>query len=190
MTTWIADLPEVDDGDFVDETDYNNILNNVRNIYERILAVEAQAGGGIPLNGACLWYGLASQVPAGWHIMDGTNGLMNILDKFVMGASVDGDVGVTGGAPSHLHVSQNLPIYSTTHHHSVTVSMPSPGYNPAYGPYYGYGNNGAEPMAGIHTHSVSGDIGENGAHTHTVGNTSSNEALPPYKRLYWIGRVG
>jgi hypothetical protein len=182
--SWIPNLPEVIDGGFVDETDYNNILNNVRNIYERILAVEAQTGGGIPLNGACLWYGLASQVPNGWHIMDGTNGLLNMLSKFVMGASADGDVGVTGGASSHLHTNQSLPVYSTTHNHAISINTAT--NSPVY---YGYGDNGSEPMAGSHTHPVTGNTGENGAHNHTVSNTSSDASLPPYKQLYWIGRT-
>jgi hypothetical protein len=106
-----------------------------------------------------------------------------------MGASIDGDVGVTGGASSHLHTNQSLPVYSTTHNHSISITLPSPNYNAAYGPYYGYGDNGPTPMAGIHTHSLTGDAGENGAHNHTVSNTSSDASLPPYKQLYWIGRT-
>jgi hypothetical protein len=131
-----------------------------------------------------LWYGLASQVPDGWHIMDGSNGLMNMLGKFAMGAAIDGDVGLAGGSASHLHTNQNLPTYSTLHNHAIDITAQN------LIVYLNVQHVGSGCyLIGPHAHQVTGDSGDNGAHGHTVSVTSIDGSLPPYKRLYWIGRI-
>ncbi|GAH68183.1 unnamed protein product, partial [marine sediment metagenome] len=41
--------------------------------------------------------------PAGWHLCDGTNGTVNLLDKFIVCAGAGLDVGGVGGSTSHKH---------------------------------------------------------------------------------------
>jgi len=61
----------------------------------------AMAGGGIPAGLVAMWYGLAANCPAGWHICDGTVGTPDLRGKFIKGAAVD--AGGSGGAATHTH---------------------------------------------------------------------------------------
>lgn len=68
-----------------------------------------------------LWYGAATNVPAGWVICDGTNGTPDMRNRVPRGSSNDTELGASGGAdtaslPSHTH-----PI--TVAGHALTVSQ-------------------------------------------------------------------
>jgi hypothetical protein len=54
----------------------------------------------IPTNTIWMWFGTAATVPAGWAICDGTGGTPDLTGRFPLGATIDGDLGVTGGAQS------------------------------------------------------------------------------------------
>lgn len=50
-----------------------------------------------------LWSGAEADIPAGWHICDGTGGTINLQDKFIVGAGNTYAVADTGGATTHTH---------------------------------------------------------------------------------------
>ena len=51
----------------------------------------------------CLWSGAVEDIPAGWHLCDGTAGTPDLRDKFIIGAGSTYGVGDTGGSDSHDH---------------------------------------------------------------------------------------
>ena len=121
--------------------------------------VTSLVGDGLPINTVVMWYGTAATVPNGWAICDGTGGTPDLRSKFVQGATIDGDVGTTGGLasttsssdglhnhsnmtvngtvltegqlPSHTHAVGTLAIDTVSDHiHQNFLSTPSP-YNGA-----------------------------------------------------------
>jgi hypothetical protein len=50
-----------------------------------------------------LWSGAIVDIPAGWHLCDGTGGTPDLRDRFVVGAGTDYEPGDTGGADHHTH---------------------------------------------------------------------------------------
>ncbi len=50
-----------------------------------------------------MWSGAIVDIPAGWHICDGNDGTINLLDKFIIGAGATFNPAATGGASEHNH---------------------------------------------------------------------------------------
>lgn len=50
-----------------------------------------------------IWSGAIVDIPDGWHLCDGTDGTVDLRDKFVMAAGSSYDPHDTGGAASHTH---------------------------------------------------------------------------------------
>lgn len=51
----------------------------------------------------CLWSGAIADIPAGWHICDGTDGTPDLRNRFIVGA---GDIYApddAGGSDTHQH---------------------------------------------------------------------------------------
>ena len=43
-----------------------------------------------------MWSGDLSEIPSGWFLCDGDNGTPDLSDKFILGTTVNGDIGDTG----------------------------------------------------------------------------------------------
>lgn len=136
-----------------------------------------------PIGSITIFGASASSIPRGWNICNGTSGTVDLRDKFVYGASIDGDVGTTGGG-GHSHTNSNT---GSDGAHTHTASMSS-----------GVGSNSSiaqdtgqqdVPNSG-HSHSVASQTSSSsGAHTHTVPNSNSTLSTPPYVKLNYIQRV-
>lgn len=50
-----------------------------------------------------VWSGAVIDIPGGWQICDGTNGTVDLRDRFLVGAGTTYAVGATGGATTHGH---------------------------------------------------------------------------------------
>lgn len=50
-----------------------------------------------------LWSGAIVDIPAGWHLCDGTAGTPDLRDRFVVGAGTTYNPGDVGGASTHQH---------------------------------------------------------------------------------------
>lgn len=50
-----------------------------------------------------MWFKPIADIPDGWGLCDGTQGLPDLRDKFIKGAPVDTDPGGTGGSQTHRH---------------------------------------------------------------------------------------
>lgn len=71
-----------------------------------------------PLKGEIkMFSGLASEIPEGWHICDGTEGTPNLIDRFIKASTTAGETGGSEGGEITLS-SSNLPA----HTHEVEVT--------------------------------------------------------------------
>jgi hypothetical protein len=68
----------------------------------------------------CMWQGIT--VPGGWQICDGTNSTPDLRNRFVTGAGVQADIGVTGGNNSLSLGTNELPA----HTHTGTTAAAAP----------------------------------------------------------------
>ncbi len=182
MTDWTAFSGNQENGVLVTVEMLQQIINNTKNIYERILVLQSLAGGITPVGAILLWSGSASTIPDGFQLADGTNGTPDLRGKFVMGISStedDDDLLTTGGETQHTH---SMGTISTASAHTHTVYM---GYSD--GLYYGASGAVSVAHSG-HFHNWSAVTGSSGSHTHT-GTYTASDNLPPYTKYYWIARI-
>lgn len=118
-----------------------------------------------------MFYGDAADIPSGWS--------MTLNDKFVYGASSDGEVGNTTTATSHTHTQPTTGASSHTHSKSGLSTG-----GPTTTGDAGIGATGVASSS--HTHTYSFTTGSGGSHSHSMGSTNSGSLLPPYKKLYYI----
>lgn len=143
----------------------------------------------LPIGSIIMWKNAISSIPEGWQICDGSNGTPDLRGKFVMGASIDGDVGVNAAEASHVHSRPASTSTDGAHQHttSVGVGNTGDGVNSSSTTY-----EGISAASKGHGHSgISGNTsGATGSHAHTVGgNTNSQTPTPPFMKLYYIMRV-
>lgn len=127
----------------------------------------------LPIGTIIAWENLS--IPSGWAVCDGTAGTPNLVDKFIRGASVDGDVRGTGGAAIHTHTNSSTGSRAA-HDHGSNKSG-NVGGGASEDSTVGSGLTVASPG---HTHSYNLGITAADAHSHTVGDTGSTSSLPKY----------
>jgi len=137
----------------------------------------------LPVNGIIMWDNPASGLPSELAICDGNNGTIDLQDKFIYGAAVDGDIGDTGGSLTHTHVNSDAPA-AGSHTHSVNKSSGG-SYSTKIASTYA----GTTVSKAGHSHNISGTTSSQANHTHTVPNTGAASSLPPYLKLYFIQRI-
>lgn len=164
----------------------------------------------IPAGVIVMWSGLVSAIPAGWALCDGSGGTPDLRHNFVLGAAVDGDVGVTGGSKDHQHelaggdataansndsagtpagivngASAGTPAGTIDAHTTVDALLAGSGTTLLTGP--GTHTFSGSAM-GNHSHTFSGSALAN--HTHTLsGLTDKAEHLPPFYKLAFIMKL-
>ena len=100
-------------------------------------------------------------IPTGWANQIGRGG------KMILGAALAGQVGTSGGAESHKHGSVTLSSVARHNHGGSQTAVTS-----WAGDRYGVGGTGGT-AAESHSHTLTMNIANNVAHSHTVGETSS-----------------
>lgn len=174
--------------------------------------------GFVPSGGIIAWSGLASAVPAGWLLCDGTNGTPNLHAKFLFGTVLDAENGEVGGnlsvatteAGSHTHTINNAGAHAhgggtggtaitiaqmPSHNHGGIVGTGQVAGTGYYDLYDGGNGDSAQTNTGLaggnqpHNHT----IGFDGTHSHSMfANGTHNhsvDVLPPYYRLAYIMRA-
>ena len=153
---------------------------------------ETPSGGSIPSGVIVMWSGSYNDIPAGWHLCDGTNGTPDLRDKFIYGVNTtygpgdDGDLGTTGGSTSHTHTYTEVP----SHTHTASISP-----NPHTHRLTTYAPGGSIPGSPGHYQSGSDYVGSTflsvtvnstGLPTCTTDPASS---VPPYYKLAFIMKL-
>jgi len=132
-----------------------------------------------------IWSGSSASIPSGWVLCDGTNSTPNLVDRFLVGAGGEYDVGATGGSKDAIIVA-----------HSHTASSEEAGnHRHGYktGDYIGGGSlyDSGDDRTN-YTRSYNTDYA--GSHSHTIsigtsGESGANKNLPPYYALCYIMKV-
>jgi hypothetical protein len=151
---------------------------------------------GVPAGVITMWSGLIAAIPSGWFLCNGANSTPDLRGRFVYGASIDGDVNVTGGSadaivvshthttPAHTHTASSNSRGAHTHTFGVRTSSATPGSGVATAIYAN--NTTATTISnGAHSHTItvaSGGAGTSG----TTGSSGTNANLPPYMKLAYI----
>ena len=174
---------------------------------------------GMPIGTIALWSGALATIPDGWQICDGTNGTVNLKDRFVVGAGSLYNPGTTGGSadavvPSHTHTATSTSTFTgtalPTHGHGITdnghghiLSTITRSVFDSTGGSSGYGQDspsGVGPDVAINTNVTGISVNAQSAGTpsgtvvtsttlSTEGVTASNRNLPPYYALYYIQKM-
>ena len=161
--------------------------------------IAAAVNAAVPPNIMARWHGSIATIPAGWILCDGQNGTPDLRDKFVVGAGGEYDVGETGGALTHGHIS-DLAAHALTiaempaHRHHVVVDAlgnnnltagTSLSVQRSAGGDTEYVLNSApgEPSIGR-----TSQMGEGTPHDHALTIDSANH-LPPYYALAYIMKI-
>jgi hypothetical protein len=129
-----------------------------------------------------MWQG--SVIPEKWAICDGTNGTIDLRNRFIYGRTRDTDAS-TGGENTHTHSGVNS---SSSGGHSHTGGAVTGGaasgsvqYNTSY--------SVATCAAAGHTHSwTGGAVQTDGEHSHSVSLASASYT-PPCMYLYYIMKI-
>jgi hypothetical protein len=144
-----------------------------------------------------MWSGSVASIPTGWRLCDGTNGTVDLRDKFVIGAGNGYAVGATGGAASVSSGSAGAHSHGgATGSHSLTLAE-IPSHTHSNGSYaLGYKADGNPVGAGWAldgTPQTTGAAGSGDAHSHTISteaaHTHTVATLPPFYALAFIQKT-
>lgn len=139
----------------------------------------------MPIGTIIAWENLT--IPANWAVCDGNNGTPNMVGRFVMGASVDGDVRATGGTDAHTHT---MPSTSTRVAHNHGGSKVIASGSPSGSVKATSGAGAFQAPSTSHTHgNVSVSITGTDSHAHTIGDTGSTSHVPQYITRVFIKRI-
>ena len=130
--------------------------------------------GGVPVGTVVSFTGLEADIPSDWSLCDGTNGTVDLRNRFIMGASDDATNGNTGGSADAVAVS-----HTHTANHDHTGSTNSTG---GHSHTANHSHTGTSASAGSHTHDIWVDHDAATSHggTQTIGKTVSPEQLSGY----------
>jgi microcystin-dependent protein len=131
------------------------------------------------------WFGLSTTVPDGWALCDGTNDTPNLIDKFIIGAGDNYNIGNTGGTfdavlPTHTHINT---VTNSTNSHSHTYAFTTGSAGTSHVGQPGDSSfatlNLSTNTAGDHTHTVT-------ISPASIGENPTDKNLPPYFSLFYI----
>lgn len=173
----------------VDGNDTFNIKMMLNDNWDAIDEKVALKSDGVPSGIITMWSGTYATIPTGWNLCNGTNGTPDLRDRFILGATVESDIGVTGGQHSVALTVDQMPSHNHTgtistdgsHTHTVTdayvADTSAGGYN---------GGTGGDPNT-----STTRTTSSAGSHTHTVtvnstGGGQAHENRPAFYKLAYI----
>jgi len=86
-----------------------------------IQGIQGEPGTDVPVGIIAMWGGLLVNIPANWHLCDGTTGTPDLRGLFIKGALAGVDPGATGGSATHGHTStQPTAAGESAHTHGYT----------------------------------------------------------------------
>ena len=97
-----------------------------------------------PIGGIIMFTGLLSSLTSGWAFCDGTNGTVDLRDSFILGATIEGEIGDTGGSADAIVVSHD----HTANHDHPNATTTNDGTHTHTVPYTSAGGSGTSTISG------------------------------------------
>lgn len=126
-------------------------------------AAAAALTAALPAGIIAIWSGTIASIPAGWQLADGTNGTVDLRDKFVFGAGPVTAVGTSGGAKTVTLSAAQMPVHNhgvndPTHGHTLfdpghTHGVNDPGHKHGSGNGLAFASNGGSGGIGSGTNA-------------------------------------
>lgn len=155
--------------------------------YVRLYWIKAIRATALPIGGIMMWDDVIANAPGGFYICDGAahNSLTtpDLRDDFIYGAAEDADVGLAGGAETHVHGNEYTGE-AGGHAHGLSLSF---GGSPSTKNASGY--EGTTVSLGGHGHGASTTSELDANHSHPVDDTDPASSLPLFLKLYFIMRT-
>jgi hypothetical protein len=138
-------------------------------------SVQQNGNALIPAGIIAMWAGLTTNVPAGWHLCDGTVGTPNLIGMFIVGAGPTGGGGPAAGQTGGTNVQTLTVSTAGAHSHGGVTGLSGahghPGsFTDAQGAHSHTGNTGAFALTinempthghGVGTQAIIGSAGGN-----------------------------
>lgn len=163
-------------GTAADTVAYPSTENNNRPPYYDCIFIKASSGAIINADTIGMWN--TASVPVNWReCTDGSNGAPALGNKYLRGATTDGNGGGTGGSLTHQHDLTHS--HSTSHSHTGTTGGSTSTRNTQ--------NGTPNQVSGIgqHTHPITLNAATVSTDTYT-GSVTSDTVEPAYKKLLAI----
>lgn len=119
----------------------------------------------IPIGSIIMWSGSIATIPSNWALCNGSNGTIDLRDRFIVGAGRDYAVSSVGGLSSVNLTIDQMP----KHNHGIAGST-----------WAGTGNGGS---------FMYGYLGNYGTAGQDQGGDQAHENRPPYYALAFIQRI-
>lgn len=120
----------------------------------------------IPKGSIIMYNGLASTIPNGWHICDGTNGTPNLIGQFIKASDICGE---TGGDSEIQILEENMPKHTHTFVGGQVTTSENGSHTHTIRGKYGKSDNANDRdclVTGLETDLIT--TSQTGAHTHTI----------------------
>jgi hypothetical protein len=131
-------------------------------LYEDPIADTAKVLASYPKGTILPFAGPSSSIPNCWHLCDGSNGTVNLLDRLPYGASGDGQIGQMDGQLTHTHAFDG----------GRTADADIGGFVPGHA-----------------FECCQGDHLQDHSHSFAGGTTHPSSNLPPVTRVYFIQKI-
>lgn len=195
MVVIISEIRYFQSSDLFTMERFNEMIQQINTNYanfEQELNNAIAGSISVPKGAIVVWSGAENNIPANWHLCDGTNGTPDLRDKFVLGAGNNYSVGQTGGSSTASLSVENMP----SHTHTITGSTSSDGSHSHDINYDSFGHGNTGTSYGLGSYSGSYGTSTAGEHTHTItataeatGGGQPHENMPPYYALCYIMRI-
>jgi len=151
--------------------------------YTKLNPFVASSGNTVPVKGdICLWTDDPANIPLGWKLCDGTNGTVDMRDRFVKSPDTVPEIPSTGGSNTHAHPGVIHTHSTSTPQHNHTGNLQTSYDNKNAGVH-----NDGYRMYPVHGHdtltSVSTKTMSHGSAT-TTAEDSDNQ--PAYRTVVYI----
>jgi len=138
------------------------------------MAIFENAGGGMIKGMVAMWLGATGSIPLGWKVCDGSNGTIDLRDKFIKTGQDLTQNGDTGGSNTHTHSA-------ISHTHTATGSHTHVGStNNAADFRCNPGGGGSNITYYAHTH----DILSESSTTPTFASANISATTPDHQPVY------
>ena len=136
-----------------------------------------KSSGGAYVKAGCIMLTSSTSSFTGWQLSDGTNGSVDIRNKYLKGAATGADAGGTGGTYTNSHDITHTHT-TNTHTHDAANSAAT-----ANGSKRDSGNNAPAGVDAGHVHSVTLGAGTQALNQNTDTLVTAETVEPAYKKL-------